>query len=64
VDAWDVHGQDVYRYRTRPLLDANSRIELTCTYDTRDATSPVLPGWGTQNEMCTATLMVALPEKP
>jgi hypothetical protein len=64
VDAWDVHGQDVYWYRARPLLDANSRIELTCTYDTRDATSPVLPGWGTQNEMCTATLMVALPETP
>jgi hypothetical protein len=24
-------------------------------------TEPVSPGWGTRNEMCLATLMVALP---
>jgi hypothetical protein len=27
-------------------------VEVTCTYDTRDATEPILGGWGTGNEMC------------
>ena len=34
---------------------------MTCEYDTSRDTQPVLPGWGTRNEMCTAIMMVALP---
>ena len=64
VNDWDVHWQGMYWYRTPPMLDASSSLELTCTYDTSDAESPVLPGWGTQNEMCTASLLVALPPAP
>jgi hypothetical protein len=32
------------------------RLEVTCEFDTRGATGPVTPGWGTQNEMCLAGL--------
>ena len=61
VDAWDFHWQKMYGYRTPPRLTGTSAINVTCDYDTRDATEPVLPGWGTQNEMCLTVLMVALP---
>jgi hypothetical protein len=64
VEDWDVHWQNVYWYRTPPLLDPGSSLEVTCTFDTRDAQDPVLPGWGTQNEMCNANIMVALPITP
>ncbi|WP_438014138.1 hypothetical protein WMF18_24835 [Sorangium sp. So ce315] len=64
VDDWDVHWQGMYWYRTRPLLDPSSSIEVTCSYDTRGAQEPVLPGWGTQNEMCNANILVALPMAP
>ena len=61
VDAWDFHWQKMYGYRTPPRLTGTSAISVTCDYDTRDAAEPVLPGWGTQNEMCLTVLMVALP---
>lgn len=64
VNDWDVHWQGVYWYRTPPTLDAGSSLKLTCTFDTSDATSPVLPGWGTQNEMCNANILVAMPAAP
>ncbi|WP_437730479.1 hypothetical protein [Sorangium sp. So ce1335] len=64
VDDWDVHWQGMYWYRTPPLLDPSSSIEVTCSYDTRGAKEPVLPGWGTQNEMCNANILVALPMAP
>jgi hypothetical protein len=64
VNDWDVHWQDVYWYKTPPMLDAASSLKLTCTFDTRGAVGPVLPGWGTQNEMCNANILVALPASP
>jgi len=61
VDAWDFHWQRMYYYREPVRLTAQSTIEVTCDFDTSTATSPVLPGWGTRNEMCLTLLMVALP---
>jgi hypothetical protein len=61
VDAWDFHWQKMYGYRTPPRLTGTSAISVTCDYDTRGATDPIIPGWGTQNEMCLTVLMVALP---
>ena len=61
VDDWDVHWQKVYWYETPPILDASASLGLTCTYDTRGAVAPVLPGWGSGNEMCLATALLALP---
>jgi len=61
VNDWDIHWQGIYWYKTPPVLDASSSLQLTCTYDTRGMVSPVLPGWGSANEMCMATALLALP---
>jgi hypothetical protein len=61
VEDWNFHWQRPYYYKTpRPLLTSDSQIQLTCQYDTSQDTHPVLPGWGTRNEMCLDSLMVAL----
>lgn len=58
VPSWDFHWQRMYFYADPLRVDADDTLRVTCTYDTRDATSPVLPGWGTQNEMCLMGLFV------
>jgi len=61
VQAWDFHWQRMYFYDDPIALDRDSSIEVTCDYDTSGVASPVLPGWGTQNEMCLATLFLTVP---
>ncbi len=61
VDAWDFHWQRMYFYKEPVRLTAQSTVQVTCDYDTSRDTSPVMPGWGTRNEMCLTLLMVALP---
>ena len=61
VDRWDFNWQKFYFYEAPIRLTGNSRLEMTCEYDTSRDTMPVLPGWGTRNEMCSALLMVVLP---
>jgi hypothetical protein len=62
VDRWDFNWQKFYFYEGAPIrFDSNSRMEVTCEYDTSKDTQPVLPGWGTRNEMCAVIMMVALP---
>ena len=63
VDDWDFHWQKFYFYdeASRPRLGPTSSVKLTCSYDTSKDDQPVLPGWGTENEMCTAIMMLALP---
>jgi Copper type II ascorbate-dependent monooxygenase, C-terminal domain len=61
VDDWDIHWQKVYWYKTPPILDSSASLQLTCTYDTQGAVAPILPGWGSANEMCMATALLALP---
>lgn len=60
---WDFHWQRFYFYKPEgyPRLLQSSRIDVTCTYDTTAESAPVLPGWGTRNEMCLMVLMAALP---
>jgi Copper type II ascorbate-dependent monooxygenase, C-terminal domain len=58
VPQWDFHWQGMYFYEQPVVVDAADTLHVTCTYDTRDATEPVLPGWGTQNEMCLMGLFV------
>lgn len=52
VKSWDFDWQLYYFYETPIRLGAGDRVRVTCTFDTREATEPVLPGWGTDNEMC------------
>jgi hypothetical protein len=60
---WDFHWQKFYFYKqgNYPRLTPSSFAQVSCTYDTTAETVPVLPGWGTRNEMCLTVLMVALP---
>lgn len=61
VNRWDFAWQRIYDYVTPIPFDANTRFRVTCDYDTSADTEPVLPGWGTQNEMCFVLLMLAMP---
>jgi hypothetical protein len=58
---WDFHWQRMYFYEEPIALTPDTNLEVTCDYDTLSRTEPVLPGWGTQNEMCTAILYVTAP---
>ncbi len=58
VQAWDFAWQLYYFYDQPLSLTAKSKLRITCEYDTQSADTPVLPGWGTQNEMCLAGLFV------
>jgi hypothetical protein len=60
IQNWNFHWQKAYFYKgTRPTLTSDSQIQLTCDYDTSADHDPVLPGWGTRNEMCLDALIVA-----
>ena len=61
LENWSFHWQEFYFYKTPITIGPDSQIQLTCEYDTSADTMPVLPGWGTRNEMCLAVMMVALP---
>jgi hypothetical protein len=64
VDRWDFNWQKFYFYKAPVRLTPASRMEMTCDYDTSMDDKPVLPGWGTRNEMCAAILMVLPPTGP
>jgi len=61
VQNWDFHWQRMYFYDRPPALDASTSFTVTCDYDTTSVSEPVLPGWGTSNEMCLATLFFTAP---
>jgi Copper type II ascorbate-dependent monooxygenase, C-terminal domain len=61
LENWSFHWQEFYFYKTPPVITPDTQVQVTCEYDTSADTTPVLPGWGTRNEMCLAVLMVALP---
>ena len=64
VENWNFHWQKFYSYKTpRPMLAGDTKIQLTCTYDTSRDVEPTLPGWGTRNEMCLNALIIALPKE-
>ena len=61
VQNWDFHWQRMYFYDQPPALDPKTTFRVTCDYDTSSVSSPVMPGWGTSNEMCLATLYFTAP---
>jgi hypothetical protein len=61
VNRWDFGWQRKYDYVAPPVLTGSSQLRLTCEYDTSADTEPVLPGWGTRNEMCLSVMMLAFP---
>jgi hypothetical protein len=64
VQRWDFHWQRMYFYAEPIPLTQHDAIQVTCDFDTSSKSDPVLPGWGTQNEMCLATLFVTVPIAP
>jgi hypothetical protein len=58
VQRWDFDWQLYYFYDEPVPLTLDSKLRITCDYDTRGATEPVLPGWGTHNEMCLAGVFI------
>lgn len=62
VENWDFNWQYAYTYAEPVRVNPEDTWKITCTFDTEDATEPVLPGWGTYNEMCLTTLYVAIAE--
>ena len=58
-DKWIAEGRELTK--EKPSITPTTELQVTCEYDTSKDTSPVLPGWGTRNEMCLTVLMVALP---
>jgi hypothetical protein len=62
VRRWDFNWQLYYFFEQPPTITTRSRLKVECEYDTRGASDPVLPGWGTQNEMCLAGLFVVPPK--
>lgn len=61
LEGWDFHWQEFYFYKKPLAVTPSSQFQVTCEYDTSADTAPVLPGWGTRNEMCLNVLMLALP---
>ncbi|WP_428264004.1 hypothetical protein [Haliangium sp.] len=62
VESWDFDWQFFYFYRQPIRVEAGDTVRVTCRYDTRGADAPILPGWGTQDEMCVAGLYLVMPE--
>jgi hypothetical protein len=61
LEPWDFHWQQFYFYEAPIRMTSTTQLEVTCDFDTANAQGPVLPGWGTRNEMCLTVLMLALP---
>ncbi len=58
VQNWDFGWQIYYFFDKALPVTPKSKLRITCDYDTTTAKTPVLPGWGTQNEMCLAGLFI------
>ncbi|MEM6926936.1 MAG: hypothetical protein AAF602_08420 [Myxococcota bacterium] len=60
VPNWDFEWQRIYFYEEPIPFTSTDTLMTECVYDTSSDTEPVLPGWGTQNEMCLPGLMITL----
>ena len=61
VQAWDFHWQRMFFYKDPITVHPDTKLSVTCDFDTRPAQAPVLPGWGTSNEMCLVALYFTVP---
>jgi hypothetical protein len=61
VPQWDIHWQRMYFYQSPLAVTDTTQFHVTCDFDTTEAVLPVIPGWGTSNEMCLAVLYFTVP---
>ena len=54
VPRWDFSWQEVAFYDEPVLVDGSNQIDVTCTWDTSNRTTPTFWGEGTTDEMCLA----------
>jgi len=54
VQRWDFAWQLFYFYAVPLKITPSTSLRVTCEYNTVGDIEPVLPGWGTMNEMCLA----------
>ncbi len=58
VPSWDFNWQLQYFLEQPLTLNELGKVRVTCGYNTMAADGPVLPGWGTGNEMCLVGLFL------
>lgn len=64
VPRWDFNWQ-LYYFMEQPIrLEPGDQVEMSCIYDTTNETQPIIPGWGTANEMCFIGLYISQAESP
>lgn len=59
VDRWDFNWQTTYFLQAPLAATLDDRLYVTCEFSTVGDTEPVLPGFGTDDEMCLVGLMFA-----
>lgn len=59
VDRWDFDWQRAYFFEQPLAATLDDRLHVTCEWDTTDTTTPVMPGFGTDDEMCLVGVMFA-----
>jgi len=59
VDAWNFEWQQAFFLEEPVRMDISDTMNVRCTYDTRTATGPTGPGFGTGDEMCLAGVYIA-----
>lgn len=60
VQNWDYNWELMYMYEEPLRLELDDVLRVTCTYDTTSVDHDVLPGWGTQNEMCLNAMILTV----
>ena len=60
VVAWDFEWQLLYFYEEPIRVARDDEFRVTCTFDTTSLSTPVLPGWGTNYEMCLLAAVVGV----
>jgi hypothetical protein len=60
VDNWNFHWQNAWWYTT-PKKGTVGSVTLSCGFDTRTRTTPIMWGEGTLDEMCLVYLYVTVP---
>jgi hypothetical protein len=63
VKSWDFNWQLYYFYDQPLRLEPGDKVRVTCGFDTSKRTDAVLPGWGTENEMCFLGLFLVPPKR-
>lgn len=58
---WNYHWQRMYSYEKPLVVTPDTQLDVECEYDTSTRKEPILPGMGTENEMCSAIMYLTVP---